>query len=74
MSNRNRSQEEQVEERELTDAEIEAIADRVFDRVYTEIGKNAVRALLWLVGAGVTAVLAGAAAWFNSTGKLPPLK
>ncbi len=54
----------------LTEAQIDIIAERAADRalekVYTEVGKSAVKFVLWVVGAAVLASLA----WLGATGKL----
>lgn len=46
----------------LSDAEIEAIAERAaekaLERVYTQIGKSVVNKMLWLLGAAGLAVFA----------------
>ncbi len=46
----------------LSDAEIELIAERAarkaLQMVYEEVGKNAVRTVLWVMGVGVLALLA----------------
>lgn len=59
-----------VEIPNLTEAQIEAIAERAaevaIERVYTQIGRSVVGKVLWLVGAGSIALYA----WLNSKGKL----
>ena len=55
---------------QLSEAQIDAIADRAADRalekVYTTIGRSVVRKALWVIGAGVIALLA----WLAGTGGL----
>ncbi len=55
----------------LTDAQIEAIAERAaevaLNKVYTEVGKNVLKKLAWLTGAAVL----GLAMWLSSHGSLP---
>ena len=54
----------------LTDVEIDAIVERVTERVvenfYAEVGRNVVKKFLWLVGI----VVVGLATWLGLTGKL----
>lgn len=54
----------------LTEDEINAIAERAAERalekVYSDVGKSAVKFVLWVVGAGVLALLA----YLGATGKL----
>jgi hypothetical protein len=56
----------------LSDAQIEMIADRAADRalekVYADIGKNALRKLTWLVGIVVVSL----AMWLAGKGALQP--
>lgn len=55
----------------LTDAQIEAIAERAaevaLNKVYTEVGKNVLKKLAWLTGAAVL----GLAMWLAGHGSLP---
>ena len=55
---------------ELTDEQLEAIAERAAERalekVYEEVGRSAVRLAIWAIGAGVAVFLA----WLGLTGKL----
>ncbi len=55
----------------LTDAQIEAIAERAavvaLNKVYTEVGKNVLKKLAWLTGAAVL----GLAMWLAGHGALP---
>ena len=55
---------------ELTDEQVEAIAKRAaekaLEKVYEEVGRSAVRFALWVIGAGVAALVA----WLGATGKL----
>ena len=55
----------------LTDAQIEAIAERAaevaLNKVYTEVGKNVLKKLAWLTGAAVI----GLAMWLAGHGALP---
>ena len=54
----------------LTDEQIDVIAERAaakaIEKVYTEIGKNVVKRLFWLVGVATLVLLA----WLGSTGHL----
>lgn len=59
-------EEGKVDTVQLTEAQIDVIVDRavnkVFDRIYAEVGKGVVRKLLWAVGlatAGLLVWLAG---------------
>ncbi len=56
---------------QLTDAQIEAIAERAaevaLNKVYTEVGKNVLKKLAWLTGAAVI----GLAMWLTSHGSMP---
>lgn len=56
---------------QLTDAQIEAIAERAaevaLNKVYTEVGKNVLKKLAWLTGAAVI----GLAMWLAGHGALP---
>jgi hypothetical protein len=56
---------------QLTDAQIEAIAERAaevaLNKVYTEVGKNVLKKLAWLTGAAVI----GLAMWLTSHGTMP---
>jgi len=60
--------EERRKHRELTDEEVSRIAGRVFDLVYIQVGKNAFRLVLWVIGAGCLVVLA----WLTKSGYLKP--
>lgn len=55
----------------LTDAQIEAIAERAaevaIDKVYTEVGKTVLKKLAWLTGVAVI----GLAMWLAGHGSLP---
>ena len=54
------------EPRVLTEHDIDHIAekaaDKALEKVYSEIGKNVVKKMLWVLGAGTIAVLI----WLNS--------
>ena len=54
----------------LTEEQIQAIATeaakRALELVYTEVGRNVVKAALWIIGAGVLALLA----WLGLNGNL----
>lgn len=56
---------------ELTDDQIEAIAERAaevaLNKVYTEVGKSVLKKLAWLTGAGVI----GLAMWLAGHNSLP---
>lgn len=56
---------------ELTEAQIDAIADRAARKalaiVYAEVGQSVLRKLAWLVGA----VILGAAMWLAGKGAFP---
>lgn len=56
---------------QLTDAQIEAIAERAaevaLNKVYTEVGKNVLKKLAWLTGVAVI----GLAMWLAGHGSLP---
>jgi hypothetical protein len=56
---------------QLTDAQIDAIAERAaevaLNKVYTEVGKNVLRKLAWLTGVAVI----GLAMWLAGHGSLP---
>lgn len=56
---------------QLTDAQIDAIAERAaevaLNKVYTEVGKNVLKKLAWLTGAAVI----GLAMWLAGHGSLP---
>lgn len=70
---------EQVERKgELNVEEIAEIAavkaeSRVFDRIYKEIGLSVVaktpRAILYLIGAGMSALLASVVTWWHTSNK-----
>ena len=55
----------------MTDAQIEAIAERAaevaIDKVYTEVGKTVLKKLAWLTGVAVI----GLAMWLAGHGSLP---
>ena len=61
----------QEKEIPLTDAQIEAIAERAaevaLNKVYTEVGKNVLKKLAWLTGVAVI----GLAMWLAGHGSLP---
>ena len=50
----------------LSDAQIDAIAEKVEDRFYLRVGKNVVEKVLWLIGLGTAALFA----WLASRGDL----
>lgn len=56
--------------KELTEEQIEAIAEKAAEKalkkVYEEVGRSTVRFAIWIVGAGLAAVLA----WLAATGRL----
>lgn len=56
---------------ELTDDQIEAIAERAaevaFEKIYQEVGKSVLKKLAWLVGAATV----GLAMWLGGHGSLP---
>jgi hypothetical protein len=56
---------------QLTDAQIEAIAERAaevaLNKVYTEVGKSVLKKLAWLTGAAVI----GLALWLAGHNSLP---
>ena len=56
---------------ELTDEQIEAIAERAaevaFEKIYQEVGKSVLKKLAWLTGAAVV----GLAMWLGGHGSLP---
>jgi hypothetical protein len=56
---------------QLTDAQIEAIAERAaevaLNKVYAEVGKNVLKKLAWLTGAAVI----GLALWLAGNHSLP---
>jgi len=58
----------------LTDAQIEAIAERAaevaLNKVYAEVGKNVLKKLAWLTGVAVI----GIALWLAGNGSLPKVK
>lgn len=55
----------------LTDAQIEAIAERAaevaLNKVYADVGKSVLKKLAWLVGV----VVIGLAMWLAGNGNLP---
>jgi hypothetical protein len=60
-----------VKEIELSEAQIDAIAERAaevaLNKVYTEVGKNVLKKLAWLTGAAVI----GLAMWLAGHNSLP---
>lgn len=62
---------EKEKEFPLTDAQIEAIAERAaevaLNKVYTEVGKSVLKKLSWLVGV----VVIGLFIWLGGHGNLP---
>lgn len=60
-----------VKEIELSEAQIDAIAERAaevaLNKVYTEVGKNVLKKLAWLTGAAVV----GLAMWLAGHNSLP---
>jgi len=56
---------------ELTEAQIDAIAERAaevaLEKVYTEVGKSVLKKLAWLTGVAVI----GLAMWLGSHNSLP---
>ena len=68
----NEHQEERRKNAELSDAQLDKIADlaadKVVARVQLEIGKSALRALLYVVGAALVALVA----WLTTHGYLKP--
>lgn len=61
----------QGKEIQLTDAQIEAIAERAaevaLNKVYTEVGKSVLKKIAWLTGAAVI----GLALWLAGHNSLP---
>ena len=61
----------QEDNRYLTEADIDTIAekaaDRALEKVYAEVGKNVTKKFLWIVGAAAIAL----AFWFTGNGGLP---
>lgn len=51
----------------LSDAQIDAIAQRVEDRFYKRVGRKVVEKTLWLIGIGVTVLFV----WLAGKGALP---
>jgi hypothetical protein len=51
---------------QLTDEQIEKIADRVFERIYLNVGKSALKLGAWVIGIGATALMA----WLGGKGLL----
>lgn len=49
-----------IKEIQLTDAQIEAIAERAAEvalkKVYTEVGKSVIQKVMWLAGAGALGI------------------
>lgn len=60
-----------LKEIELTEAQIDAIAERAaevaLEKVYTEVGKSVLKKLAWLTGVAVV----GLAMWLASHNSLP---
>lgn len=60
-----------VKEIELTEAQIDAIAERAaevaLEKVYTEVGKSVLKKLAWLTGVAVV----GMAMWLAGHNSLP---
>jgi hypothetical protein len=60
-----------TKEVELTEAQIDAIAERAaevaLNKVYTEVGKNVLKKLAWLTGAAVV----GLFMWLAGNNSLP---
>lgn len=60
-----------VREVELTEAQIDAIAERAaevaLEKVYTEVGKSVLKKLAWITGAAVV----GLFMWLGGHGALP---
>lgn len=56
----------------MTDEEVDAIVERVTERVvenfYAEVGRNVVKKFLWFVGV----VIVGLATWLGLTGRIEP--
>jgi hypothetical protein len=56
---------------QLTDAQIEAIAERAaevaLEKVYTEVGKSVVKKVMWFIGAGAI----GLFMWVGTNGHIP---
>ncbi len=56
---------------ELTDAQIEAIAERAaevaFKKIYEEVGRSVVKRIFWIVGG----VALFALMWLGGTGNIP---
>lgn len=50
----------------LSDEQIDAIVDRVYERIYIQIGKNVFKQILWLLGTLMLATLA----YLGVTGKI----
>ncbi len=49
---------EESGEPQMSDAEIQRVADRVFEKMQAEIGRSAVRVAIWAITVGVLAILA----------------
>jgi hypothetical protein len=45
------------EGRKMSDEEIERVADRVFEKIQAQIGRNAIMALIWAIGVAALAIL-----------------
>lgn len=56
---------------QLTDSQIEAIAERAaevaLEKVYTEVGKSVVKKVMWFIGVGAL----GLFMWAGSSGHIP---
>lgn len=50
----------------LTDAQIDAIANRVEQRFYARVGRKVVEKVLWLIGIGSAILMA----WLAGSGKM----
>ena len=46
------------DDEQMTDEEIERVADRVFEKLQAQIGKNAIQASMWAASLAVLALLA----------------
>ena len=56
---------------QLTDEQIDAIAERAaevaFNRIYQEVGRSVVKKIFWIVGAGALGLMI----WLAGNGQLP---
>lgn len=43
--------------RRLSDEELDLIVERALDKIYSDVGKGVLKRLLWLLGAGLTALI-----------------